>query len=89
VTDADGELIAEVPVAWAYDANGVEVPSRYSIRGIGHRVAAAFCTGLAGGVCAAPWAIAWALIGLGASAIRICRNSRGFDLHRYTGAVWC
>ncbi len=140
VTDVDGELIAQVPVAWAYDANGVEVPSWYSIRGdtlvlnVDHSstsaypviadpvyrrtwygletwkfnrsetwriqqalsgattvagVAAAFCAGFTVGVCTAPWLVAWALIGLGANAIRICRNSRGFDLHRLNGALWC
>lgn len=31
VLDADGEPLAEVPAAWAYDADGNEVPSWYSV----------------------------------------------------------
>lgn len=31
VLDADGEPLAEVPAAWAYDAEGNEVPSWYSV----------------------------------------------------------
>jgi len=51
------------------------------------------CAGFTVGACAAPWALVWALSGIGRLAVQACANSKGVDIHSWgfppVAAIWC